>query len=302
MKYIEHIGIDKALSYTRTGSGNSGKINFYITDDVMPLLIYTPFRFHFFCLVFCTEGEISLEIDAEQHTLTAGSIVFFRPGEVHLLKKAKNLSAWGICFTNDFLNHSGKDWENPVLNPLPFFVNNADRLVPLEKKEQNMVKQYCSDIIRNFNKKESPHQQQLLQHLFMALVLEISSIYTAHYRLLHVGKAQNRNRQLVTKFKILLAQNPARLYKVIFFADALNVSPKYLSEVLKETTGYSTTHFLNEAILLEACHLLKYTDQTVASVSDTLGFSEPSAFVRFFKKALHISPLKYRNETASSIA
>lgn len=79
------------------------------------------------------------------------------------------------------------------------------------------------------------------------------------------------------------------------YAAQLNIHINHLNRAVRETTGKTTTQIIADRILREAKILLKHTNWPVADISHALGFTEITHFDNFFRKHLHISPLKFRN-------
>jgi AraC-like DNA-binding protein len=79
------------------------------------------------------------------------------------------------------------------------------------------------------------------------------------------------------------------------FAKQLNVHVNHLNRAVKDTLGKTTTQIILERVLQESKILLKHSKWNVSEISYSLGFTEVTHFNNFFKKHLHISPLKFRN-------
>jgi AraC-like DNA-binding protein len=92
----------------------------------------------------------------------------------------------------------------------------------------------------------------------------------------------------------LLVKEFWRHRSVGFYADRLNVTPKYFSEVIKKQTGKTAGEWIDDAVLLEAKVLLQDIDLGIAQISDRLNFCDQSVFGKFFKTHTGISPIEYR--------
>jgi AraC-like DNA-binding protein len=80
------------------------------------------------------------------------------------------------------------------------------------------------------------------------------------------------------------------------FAEQLNVHVNHLNRAVKNTTGKTTSQVIAERLILEAKVLLKHSKWNVGEIAFALGFTEVTHFNNFFKKQLHTSPLKFREE------
>ncbi len=103
------------------------------------------------------------------------------------------------------------------------------------------------------------------------------------------------NRKLFNDFCDLLALHYRESREVSFYAEKLNYTPKYFSKVISDTIGVSANHWIEEYVTMRAKQLLttRY-DLSVQQVAYHLGFNEPSAFCRFFKRIALVTPRAYR--------
>ena len=80
-----------------------------------------------------------------------------------------------------------------------------------------------------------------------------------------------------------------------FYADQLCLSPKYLSRLIKEVSGKSAPEWIDAYVMLEAKHLLKYTDISIKEIVFKLNFSNQTVFYKYFKAHTGMTPTEYRN-------
>ena len=81
---------------------------------------------------------------------------------------------------------------------------------------------------------------------------------------------------------------------VSFYANQLNITPKYLSEAVKEIMGKTAGELIDEAVIMQAKVLLKTPDLNIGQVATVLNFPDQSFFGKFFKKHVGLSPNQYR--------
>jgi AraC family transcriptional activator of pobA len=83
---------------------------------------------------------------------------------------------------------------------------------------------------------------------------------------------------------------------VDFYANELGVSAAHLNALCRRLTGRSALQIVHERLLLQAKRSLIYTAMTISEVSDSLGFSEPAYFSRFFKRYTGLAPKEFRRQ------
>jgi len=142
------------------------------------------------------------------------------------------------------------------------------------------------------NAEASLFQREKVTLCFNLLLLELTDLYPP--KSAEVTKRGSQREKLVLGFLTLIAQHCRAQHGVKFYADRLYVTPDYLNKVVRDITGSTVKHFVEEAIIAEAKNLLHATEHTVREISEALDFSQPGSFSTFFKKMTGISPSAYR--------
>ena len=99
---------------------------------------------------------------------------------------------------------------------------------------------------------------------------------------------------LFRNFLELLAEHEGRVRSVQEYADMLYVSPKYLSAVVKQSSGRTALALIHETTIHAIVRQLKYTDKPIKEISEEMGFPSLSFFGKFVKTQLGVSPKKFR--------
>jgi len=81
---------------------------------------------------------------------------------------------------------------------------------------------------------------------------------------------------------------------VQYLSEKLNISPSYLSDMLRSLTGQNTQHHIHQKIIEKAKEKLSATTLSVSEVAYELGFEHPQSFNKLFKAKTKISPLEFR--------
>ena len=82
---------------------------------------------------------------------------------------------------------------------------------------------------------------------------------------------------------------------VQYFAEKMNVSSNYLSDMLRTLTGQSTQQHIHEKLIEKAKEKLSTTELTISEIAFQLGFEHSQSFSKLFKSKTKISPLEFRN-------
>ena len=109
-----------------------------------------------------------------------------------------------------------------------------------------------------------------------------------------------RSSQLYNEFLEAVQKHYRTNRDVAFYADCLNVSPRYLSQVAHRISGKSPKsiidHTLTEAL---ACQL-RTTQKTIQEIAYEHGFASQAQFSKFFRKQTGMAPSGWRKASNGS--
>lgn len=103
----------------------------------------------------------------------------------------------------------------------------------------------------------------------------------------------DRNFALYKQFIMEVRKHYKDHRDIEFYANLVCVTPKYLSRVVHQVSGRFTKDWIDDYVMLEAKALLKSRRHTVQEIAFQLHFPSQSAFGKFFRRKLGISPLEY---------
>ena len=138
------------------------------------------------------------------------------------------------------------------------------------------------------------HRSEIVKHQMLSILYYLYDTSSLMSDYIHINKPFGLKEECVNKFMDLLDINYKTQRQVGFYADNLNITPKYLSQIIKTATGKSVNDWIEEYVVLEAKALLKSTKMTIQQISDELNFPSQSFFGKYFKRLEGVSPKVYR--------
>jgi len=146
------------------------------------------------------------------------------------------------------------------------------------------------DYIKHFQ--TTTYAEQIIQSYFNILLYHLVSIVAP----LHEEQVAHLNRQekLTYNFVNLVSDHYLQAKNVQFYADALSISIRYLSAVVKEVAQRTPNQIISEFIVNEAKAQLSDSSISLKEIATKLHFSDQYAFTHFFKKHQDMSPTQYR--------
>ncbi|BAP44128.1 helix-turn-helix domain-containing protein [Pseudomonas sp. LJDD11] len=106
----------------------------------------------------------------------------------------------------------------------------------------------------------------------------------------------DRGREHLQRFMHQLEESFRLHWSIEEHARRLGISAAHLNALCRRLADQSALQIINQRLLLEARRGLVYTTMTINQLSDSLGFSEPAYFTRFFKRAAGVSPRQFRDQ------
>lgn len=250
-------------------------------------------------LIFVTKGKLTITIDSETVVARSHDLLVCRPHTIFgKYTISSNFDCSVVALSKDFIY-------NIISNVRIKWVNIASTRTPLLHLDDNMVRlvnNYYnlvgSSIVANMN----VFNPMSARYLTFALLEELKS-YALRIGAIPVDQLdENPVRQSDVIFKrfITLASkamaeetNPSR--SIQYYAEMLNVSPKYLTHVCKVCSGDTAKNIIGKMLIKRIETLLLYNDMSIKEIAMQLGFPDVSNFGRYVKAKLGESPRAIRS-------
>jgi len=223
-----------------------------------------------------------------------GSMSFVRPHQVIGMRDLElEEDGFAIYFHEDFLiGHSLHD-EIKKYSYFDYEVNEALHLSP--KEEQIIWDLYQKMQLEYHNNTDEYSRDIMVSHID-SILKYAQRFYKRQFinRTVLSGKMVSRFNGLLTSYFENGLMKEKGLPTVNYLAAALNVSPRYLSDLLKQETGKTAIELIHLYLISEAKNLLIGADQSVSEIAYGLGFENPPYFSRLFKKEVGMTPYEFK--------
>jgi AraC family transcriptional regulator, transcriptional activator of pobA len=156
----------------------------------------------------------------------------------------------------------------------PLFI----RLTQLEMDNISLIEKLCIDDMEIRDRMQGEMLRTLLKRLIIAVTRIAKKQTETGPRLM------DEKFDLVRKFNLLLEGHFRSQHEVRFYANALNKSPKTLSNHFALFDYPPPSKIIQQRIVQEAKRYLFYTDKTGKEIAYSLGFTSPAHFSRYFKQ------------------
>ena len=229
-------------------------------------------------------GRVNLEIDFESYTIYGPSIIYVHPDQVHSTTASDDVIIVSWALSNDNINPEYLKLLADITPAIPLALDNETFAIFSE------VVNFC---LKLFEQKSNKLYHSLLKDSCSTLVALVISQYL---KLAKPADKLSRFEILTKAFRELLEQNYTTTKRPADYAEKLNISIPYLNECIKNATGFSVSHHIQQRVILEAKRLLSHSNQSVKEIAAALGYDDYPYFSRLFTKIVGISALAFRNK------
>lgn len=260
-------------------------------DTSLRSLMQYPFRSDHFIVLMQEEGSSQVRLNSKNYHVKRKEILLIPLNAIREFQDLQPGSRFtGLAFTTGFLARSGLNKKHADM--LDFFSASIPG-IDLEPADFDRLLSIVQLLQQKYTSTDAVlMDQQVTFHLFLAFLYELRSVYL---RKNSDKKIQlTRKEDITMRFVKLLADLCREERSVSFYARQLNVTPRYLTQTVKEVTGRSAGEMIDEMVIMEAKILLNDVSLTLAQVAGHLYFSDQFFFSKFFKRNTGITPSEYR--------
>ena len=252
---------------------------------------------NFYIISFKT-SEGSIKYGRNYYDFEEGSMTFTAPNQVlfssHLASDAFDLNGWSLFIQPDLLYNSklGERMSN-----YSFFSYESHEALHVSEIEKNKINTCIKNIIEEYNQNIDKHSNELILSNLELLLNYCTRFYDRQFY-----TRSTHNKDIVSKIEKLLKEyfssektNLLGLPTVKYCAEKVNLSPNYLSDLLKKETGKNTKEHIDYYLLEKAKNMLLGSELNINQIAYSLGFENAKSFSKLFKKKIGTTPSTYRS-------
>jgi AraC-like DNA-binding protein len=244
----------------------------------------------FYIIVALKKAKGMVQIDMESYEVKNKSVLFISPNTRVNIENIQATEAIWLFFEGEFLDFFFQD--KFFTYKFDFF-HGPNALHPLSLDSSIFEDVYSLFLQIHHEKrtlKEDSHH--FLRSSLYLILIKLNRQYGLKFS--SEGNVIQDNR--ILQFKLLLENHIKEFKTVEEFAQKLSISKTFLNNLCNKYFGKPCSHLIAERLLLETKQSLLFSTKDIAVISHEFGFSEPSNFIRFFKKHTNQTPLSFREE------
>ncbi|WP_294675049.1 AraC family transcriptional regulator [uncultured Fluviicola sp.] len=252
---------------------------------------------HFYCIGLKHDMNGRFRYGHQQYDFDGGIVSMVSPGQlvqITIDKTPPKPSGIILCLHPDFL------WNHPMAKKIKqydFFGYSVNEALFVSEKEEEVV----VDILQKMKQEYHSNIDAFTQGIIIAHLEVLLNYFDRFYQRQFITR-QKTNHQVLEKLEDLLESYfrsgdliEKGLPQAQDIASQLNISPNYLSSLLKSLTGQTTQQHIHSKLIEAAKVKLSTTQLSVSEIAFELGFEHSQSFNRLFKSKTGVTPMEYRS-------
>ncbi len=253
--------------------------------------------FDFYVIALKRAFNAKMKYGQQEYDFDEGVMSFMAPGQVlkiELLEDAQiKHSGWLLYIHPDFF------WHTSLANTIKkydFFDYSVNEALFLSEKEEATILSILQNIRQEYHANIDPYS-----HNIIIAQLELLLSYSERFYQRQFITRKITNHSILSRLESTIDEyfndedlSRKGLPTVAHIAQSLNVSPGYLSGLLKVLTGKSTQQHIHDKLIEKAKEKLSTTGLSVSEIAFELGFEHSQSFSKLFKTKTSLSPLEFR--------
>lgn len=233
----------------------------------------------YFELIYLSQGAGFHWIDEDKFQITP-PVVFFLSGQLHYWEMTEIPKGYVMLFRNGFFDK--KDLVN--------LVRSLEDTVYVNPSEDDNLDFIFNEMEREYSNPSKNSVELIQGYLQVALVKLLRHKHKASVTVISNGQ------EVFRKFQHFIQQaKPVSNLKVNQAADHIGLSPQNLNAICRKVSGKSASELIIEQVVLEAKRYLIHSDKNISEIAFALNFTDPSHFIKYFKKTVGETPQAFRS-------
>ena len=259
---------------------------------------YSKISTDFYSIMFKNYCKNNIKYGRKAIDFQDGNLICIAPNQVieidSEVEERADKMGWGLFFHPDLIRSTSL---NEKIKNHSFFHYEISEALHLSDKEKNILFECIQKIQTELQENIDVHSKYIIVSTVELLLNYCSRFYGRQM----ITRSQT-NKSIISQIETILntyfSETNVKekvLPSVAFLAEKVNLSPSYLSDLLKKETGKNAQEHIHFYLIEEAKTYLINTDKNINEIAYSLGFEYPQYFNKLFKQKTGKTPLEYRN-------
>lgn len=254
----------------------------------------TKISLDFYKISFKNKFSGQIKYGQGYYDFDEGGLAFLKPKQIVIAPgNADSYEGYALYFHPDFIRNYTL---GNSINQYGFFSYAVSEALFLSAKEKKIIGNLFSIIANELESNIDHFSQDVLVSQIELLLNYSNRFYNRQFitRKTVNHEIINTLDNLLNEYFIKDLGLEIGLPSVQYASTELNLSQRYLSDMLRSLTGQNTQQYIQNKIIEKSKDLLSSTSVSVAGIAYKLGFEHPQSFSKLFKTKTNLSPLAFR--------
>lgn len=243
-------------------------------------------------ILICRKGNAVLNINYKDWSLPEKAVITLFPNDVVLLKTPPSPTAFEVemlKYDSSLLREASLQMEHTVYSSL-----REDRCRQDSPVVTNIIDAMFSLLKIYFRQAECTCLSQLVLCQLKAFFIGFHEYLQRNPQFRADEVKSYRVRELFNRFMMLMERDYKTSHDVGYYAEKMNISPKYLTNIVKIVTAHTPKTIIDQYTILQLKMQLKRTNLSIKELAWAYHFTDVSFFCRYFKKHTGLTPQQIR--------
>ena len=241
-------------------------------------------------ILICRKGKARLNVNYKDWELYEGAVITLFPNDVVELKVEGDFEAEILKYNPSLLREASLQLEQTVYSSL-----REDRCRQDTPVVTNIINGMFSLLKVYFDQSECTCISQLVLCQLKAFFIGFHEYLQRNPQYRPDEVKSYRVRELFNRFMMLLEKDYKISRDVNYYAEKMNISSKYLTNIVNQVTGHTPKTIINQYVILQLKLHLKRSTQSIKEMAWEFHFADVSFFCRYFKKHTGLTPQQIRS-------
>lgn len=274
----------------------TGKEEIVLVDSLDNHRVPEDFEQDYFTHNLCRRGRGQFRIGGKIQTISKNDIVILLPNEkIHDLNLEEGFEAFFLLVSFDLMSKNNPDigWGIKA-----YLFSRENPVVSLGPKGANLCVHNFKLLQERYEETNHRFRKEIVNLQLKIFVMEMWNLFANE---IEQQIKSNENKSLFQRFLQLVQIHCMEQREVEYYAGLLSITPKYLSEICKKSSGKNASEWIQNYTTTRLILLLRNQDLSFSEIAYSMNFSSLSFFSRYVKKVLGASPSDYRSSLGKNV-
>ena len=241
--------------------------------------------------LLCRGGGMSFTMGGRTQVVRSGDLLIWQmTNEFTEITRSEDFDADVLCVSNHFLalHNPEQVWATKA-----YVYIKANPVFHLDTEEWRLIEMDFRAFVLRLGLRPVLFGDEIIGEMLRIFLYDLWNVYSREIEKNGIEDIASRH---FLRFLMLVQEECVRQREVTYYAQKLNLAPKYLSEICKTLSGKPASEWIQFYTGHELIKLLSDKSLTLTDISDRMGFSSQAVLTRYLKRTYGMTPSQFRKQ------